>query len=99
VVPFFVSDSQLRREVPRYNDGYLMLLTLGGVLNLVFLGAMLRRRMWGYVGLWVVAIGTVATNITWGMQVTKAVSSLLWLVVLYWVLQIGGERSGWSRLK
>jgi len=99
VVTFFLSRSQIRQVAPDYDDGHFLLLILGGVLNIVFLGAMLRRRMWGYVGLWVVAIAAVALNIAAGMQVAKAVSSLIGLVVLYWVLQIGGERSGWSRLK
>lgn len=99
VATFFLSRSQIRAVAPHFSDEMYLLYNLGGILNIVFLTAMLRRRLWGYVGLWVVGIGAVALNIAAGMQVAQAVSNLMGLVLLYWVLQIGGERSGWSRLK
>jgi hypothetical protein len=90
---------EVRQVVPEFEAWMFLPLMLASVMQVVFLIALRYRRMWGFIGLWGVGLSGAALNIAAGMQVAKAVSSLIGLVVLYWVLQIGGERSGWSRLK
>ena len=49
--------------------------------------------------LWVVGLAGVALNLYAGVGFARAASGLVGLVILYWLLQIGGEKSGWSRLR
>ncbi len=99
LAPWVIGLQQFRDVVPNVKDWMVLPFILSSILNIVFLIALLGRRMWGYAGLWVVGLLGVALHIAAGMRVVQAVSSLTGLVLLYWVLQIGGDRSGWSRLK
>lgn len=99
VAPFMIDHPMVRQELPDYRDWMLIPYMIAGTAQTVFVFGVLYRRMWGFVGLWIVGILVVALNTAAGLRVVHAVSNLAGLVLLYWVLQIGGERSGWSRLK
>ena len=92
-LPFF------REEFPNYEGWAIIPWGVGSVLVIVFSVALLARRMWGFIGLWVVGLASMAVNIALGVKFAHAVSGLIGLLILYWLLQVGGEKSGWSKLR
>jgi hypothetical protein len=98
VVLIFTPDGTLREFVPGYQDWMIFPLVAGMFLSIWFAYALLSFKRWAFLGLWAVGLAGVAFNIYMGIDFARATSGLLGLVILYWLLQIGGERSGWARL-
>lgn len=70
-----------------------------GIGNVVFAIALFRWKKWGFFGLAATAIASVVINISAGLSTTLAIGGLAGLVILYAMLQIGGERKAWTQLE
>lgn len=98
-MPWLVALPVFREVMPEFREWMLVPHYLLGSLAVVSLIALKARYMWGYLGLWAVGVASAALDLFAGMSFTAVVTGFSGLVILYWVLQIGGDRSGWSRLK
>ena len=60
--------------------------------------ALFKWKKWGFFVAIAVGIAASFVNVAVGLPVAQAFGGLIWLLILYGVLQIGGERKGWSQL-
>lgn len=67
--------------------------------NIIFAVALLRWRKWGFYGFFVTSILALANNLMIGLGIGVSLIGLLGIVVLYFVLQIGGPQKAWPQLK
>ena len=75
------------------------ILTLGVILNIVFLIALFRWKKWGLWGSVVTYSLLFIVNLLVGISFIQAFLGLSGLVILFGVLQIGKEHKGWSQLE
>ena len=74
------------------------LLGIGSLLNLVSAIAIFKWKKWGF-GLYVLsAFSQIVLNFYLGLGVGTAIGGLVGVAILYGVLQIGGDRKGWTQL-
>ncbi len=69
-----------------------------GILEVVFVIALFNWKRWGFWGICALAVITVIINLSLELGPT-AFSGLIGVVLLYAVLQIGGENKGWKQLE
>jgi hypothetical protein len=84
------------------------------LLNVVFAIALLNWKKWGFFGLLGASVGALALNLyllsqldleraipqaAAGVVAVSAVGSLLGVLILFALLRVGGEMSGWSQLE
>lgn len=98
VIPF-MPEWAIRQSLPGYEPWMAVPAIVGVIINVRCAVALLYHRMWGFVGLWAVGLSGFAFNLYVGMKFSQAVFGLFGLVILYWLLQIGGSKSGWASLK
>ncbi|MFO0796565.1 MAG: hypothetical protein U0804_03750 [Gemmataceae bacterium] len=94
-----VSDGWVRDSTPGYESWMAVPFLVLALVNIRCAFSLFRQRMWGFVGMWVVGFAGAALNLYAGMKPAQVVLGFVGLVVLYWLLQLGGEKSTWSRLK
>ncbi|KAB0664032.1 hypothetical protein F6V25_14590 [Oryzomonas japonica] len=69
------------------------------LFHIMSLVALFHWKKWGFYGAATACIISVILNITLSGKVTENLSGLLSIVILFCVLQIGGERKGWTQLE
>jgi hypothetical protein len=67
--------------------------------NVVCAIALFRWKIWGFWGFLGVAALALIVNVALGLSIVQIVLGLVGAGVLYGVLQIGGENSGWNQLE
>jgi hypothetical protein len=67
-------------------------------LNVVFTLALFQWKKWGFWGFLLTTLVGMVLNIIGGV-ITGAISGVLGVLLLYGVLQIGGEKKGWTQLE
>jgi hypothetical protein len=75
------------------------MLALGCATNIFLTISIFRWKKWAFYALCAVTAATFGINISIGVPPIHAAIGLLGPVVLYGVLQIGGENKGWPQLK
>ena len=83
--------------MPNVPGWFLVGLILPCILNLWFAVALLTWRKWGFYGFVAMGVGVFLIKLVAGMPLPFA--ALVGPVILYLVLQIGGERSTWKQLE
>jgi xanthosine utilization system XapX-like protein len=77
----------------------LLALAVACIANVLFAVALFRWKKWGFFGFLGTTILTLVINLRNGIKPTFASIGLFGIVILYAVLQIGGERKGWNQLE
>jgi hypothetical protein len=97
ITPMSVGDIQ--QALPDFPAWMVWPITLCAVLNIAFAIALFNWKKWGFFGFLVTSAAAFALNVYAGVGIPRAVLGLLGVAILYGVLQIGGQKSGWSQLE
>jgi hypothetical protein len=91
--------TQIRQATPNFPVWVAYVIPLLAILNVVFAFAIFKWKKWGFYGFAVMAILTFCLNLYAGVGIGQALIGLIGIAVLYGVLQIGGEKKGWTQLE
>ncbi len=75
------------------------LLAFVGMLNVIFAIAMFQWKRWGFFGCVATSVLAFVVNLGTGLGIGHSLLGLAGLAVLFGVLQIGGEKKGWTQLE
>jgi len=76
-----------------------IVLSLGAVLNFICAIALFKWKKWGFFGFVASALLALGVNMAIGLGIGQSLFGLVGVAVLYGVLQIGGDRKGWTQLE
>jgi hypothetical protein len=96
---YLLASAAMAARLPSAPGWAFPVLGLIGIANVVCAVAIFLWKKWGFWGSIVTSIVTFAINLNIGLNVVQAVLGLLGVVILYLVLQIGGENKGWTQLE
>lgn len=96
---YFLAGGFLLETLPGAPSWSMPVLGTLSVLNLVCAVALLRWKKWGFWGFCLTSFAAFAINLSIGTGIGPSLMGLLGLVLLYGVLQIGGEKRGWPQLE
>jgi hypothetical protein len=89
----------IQKSLPNAPSWAFAVLIVASLVNLACSIALLQWKKWGFFGF----IGTTAValiiNLIIGVSPVQAMLGLLGVGILYGVLQIGGEKKGWTQLE
>jgi|SRR5579862_4311657 len=74
-------------------------LTVASAANVVFAVALFRWKKWGFWGLLGTSILAFVTNLIIGTSVLQTILGLLGIGILYFLLQSGDAKRGWTQLE
>jgi hypothetical protein len=89
----------IQRALPAFPAWMAWSIALCAILNIAFAIALFNRKKWGFFGFLVTTVVASAQNIYVGIGIPRTLLGLLGVAILYGVLQIGGQKSGWSQLE
>lgn len=69
------------------------------IANIIFAVALFRWQRWGFYGFIAASAVALITNLSLGLGIGQSLFGLVGIFILYWVLNMGGERKAWPRLK
>jgi hypothetical protein len=69
------------------------------VAAIAFAIALFKWKKWGFYGFLGIGIVGLVVNLASGSNAVLAISGLVGPAILYAVLQIGGDRKGWTQLE
>jgi len=69
------------------------------IANVVFAVALFQWKKWGFFGFVGSTILVMVIGLTIGKPIGRVLLQVLWVVILYAVLQIGKEKRGWTQLE
>jgi len=93
-----VKSDLFREKYPTITEPLLWALTTMAVLNILCLLALYYWRRWGFYGFAIINSLVFSLNLYTTRDVIEAVPSLVGIAILYGVLHIGGEKSGWAQM-
>jgi len=67
--------------------------------NVVFSVALFQWKKWGFFGFVGTNVFVMAIALTMAKPIGRVLLPVLWVVILYWLLQIGKEKKGWTQLE
>jgi hypothetical protein len=74
-------------------------IVLCAIANIIFAIALFRWQRWGFYGFIATTAVAPIINLSFGIGIGGSLFGLIGIVLLYWVLNMGGERKAWPRLK
>lgn len=77
---------------------FFLVVTVIQVFHITCIIALLRWKKWGFWGIVVVSLGMFGINLFVGLDIGQSISGLFGMVLLWLILQIGGDKKGWSQL-
>ncbi len=95
---YLVARDTIAESLPDAPTWAILVLTLGCAANVVFAIALFQWRKWGFSGLAVTSVVGLVVNLAIGLNAVQALLGLVGIGILYGVLQIGGNRNGWTQL-
>ncbi len=95
---YLVDGGAIVRDFPDFPLWALPVLILACVANIVFAVALFRWRKWGFSGFVATTVVAFVVNLALGLPPLQLITGLLSVALLYGVLQIGGEKKGWTQL-
>ena len=98
-VMYLFGGAAIRQNIPSGAGWALPVLAVGGIVNVVCSVALFRWKLWGFFGFLVTTAVAFVVNLMIGVNIVQALFGLVGLAVLYGVLQIGKEKSGWAQLE
>ncbi len=96
---YIVSTDFVKRGLPNAPAWTFPVFAAGGILNVVFVIALFRWKMWGFFGFVATAALALCVNLTFGVNIFQVILGLAGIAILYGVLQIGNEKKGWTQLE
>jgi len=91
---YLIEGREIENRIPFCPGWAIPVLTICGILNVVFAIALLRWRRWGFVGFIATALLTFAVNASIRVSFFQALLGLFGVAILYGVLQIGDKEEG-----
>jgi hypothetical protein len=95
---YLFSSEAIRKQNPNMPDWAFPVLIAIGIINLVFAFALFQWKKWGFWGFVCTAVVVFFINIAIGINPVSALGGLLGIPMLFFVLQIGKEKKGWTQL-
>jgi hypothetical protein len=86
-------------KFPTISRTTLWALAALAVLNIVFVAALFLWKRWAFYGFVVTNLAVFVLNLNAGLGFVNALSGLVGIPILFGVLRLGGEKSGWSQLE
>jgi uncharacterized membrane protein (DUF2068 family) len=96
---YLFAQGAIAKNLPSGTRWVVPTMTVMGILNVVFAVALFRWKKWGFFGLVTTGLVGLVINLAAGLNAASALGSLLGLVILFALLQIGSERKGWTQLE
>lgn len=97
-VIYLVSKESIQEASPLLPDWAFPVLIVFGLFNFACAIAIFRWKKWGFWGFLGSSLSILVVNFSIGVSPGQALSGLVGVAILYGVLQIGGEKKGWSQL-
>lgn len=99
-VTYFLGSASIRLQMPAIPSWFIFVTGAIAVINIICAVAILKWKMWGFWGLCATAILACILNIMVGQSIVAAIlGSFLGVLILYWSLNVGGDRKVWPRLQ
>ena len=99
VLIYVLGSAVVRQYYPNAPGWAFPALTLGGVLNIVFIVALFRWKKWGFWGSVATYALSSVVGLVVGLSVAQTLNGLTGLAILFGVLQIGKQNKGWPQLE
>jgi len=96
---YFFNADKIVAAYPSMPSGTVYVLGVGCLINGVIAFNLFWWRKWAFYAFCVIAVVVLFINILIGVGAVGSIGGLLGPVILYAVLQIGGENKGWKNLK
>jgi len=96
---YLYASGPIMRNRPNTPAWVAPVLVAVGIANVVFSVALFQWKRWGFFGCVGTSILVLVINLKLGLNIVLILLGLLGIVVLYAVLQIGGEKKGWTQLE
>lgn len=90
---------QMHAGTPTITPGVARMLIAAGIASIVCILALFRWRRWGFYGIVTITALTFFLNVSLGVGFGGALGGLIGIVLLYWVLHLGGQQSAWRSMK
>ncbi len=97
-VYYLVSSASFRQAMPSGSEWTLPASIILLLFNMVCAVALLNWKKWGFWGICVSSTIVLIVNLSAGLGIIPALSALLGVILLFWVLHIGREKKGWPQL-
>jgi hypothetical protein len=91
--------AMIRQNLPDAPGWAFPVLGIDGIFNIVCLIALFQWKKWAFYGSVAAAILAFVVNLAVGLNIVQALLGLVGIAVLYGVLQIGGDKKGWTQLE
>jgi hypothetical protein len=98
-VMYLFGSAAIRQNVPSAPGWAFPVLAIGGIVNVVCAIALFQWKKWGFFGFIATAAVAFVVNLMIGINILQALLGLVGIAVLYWVLQMGKEKKGWTQLE
>lgn len=98
IAVFFLVENFAKTN-PNFPTWTALPVSLLAILNVVFAVALYNWKKWGFIGLVVVAAIVVSLKIVGGAGFAETLPGLAGILILFLVLQIGGDWNGWDQLE
>ena len=69
------------------------------IANIAFAVALFRWQRWGFYGFIATSAIALIANLSLGVGIGRSLFGLIGIVLLYWVLNMGGTNKAWPHLK
>jgi hypothetical protein len=88
-----------RQSFPDAPGWALPVLAIAGIFSTVCLVALFRWKKWGFYGAVATTVLAFVVNLAVGLTIAQALIGFVGIALLYGVLQIGGDKKGWTQLE
>ncbi len=96
---YLFASAAIKQSLPSAPAWAFLALAIGGVVNIICAIALFQWKKWGFYGFLVTAAVVFGVNLMIGINIVQALFGLVGIAILYAVLQIGGDKKGWTQLE
>ncbi len=93
-----LSATLVRNNLPNFPLWVLGVMTLCALLNVLYAVMLLKWKKWGFYGFCATTAIAFSLNLYAGIGIFRSLLGLLGIIILYILLNIGGERKAWSHM-
>ncbi len=90
---------EFQRRFPAEISWLIPVMTVIALANVICAVALLNWKLWGFIGMWVIAAGGVALNLYIGASLTDIASWVVGPALATVLLQLGDRKTTWSQLE
>lgn len=96
---YLFGSEMIGKSLPSAPGWMFPVLAVASLFNVACAVALFKWKKWGFYGFVVTSVVALVVNLMLGIGPLQSVLGLVGLAILYGVLQIGGEKKGWSQLE